>query len=382
VTGAADLVTAEPVGQRVLMTADAVGGVWRYALDLARELGAAGGAVLLATMGPRPDRDQLGEAERVPGLALVSSDFRLEWMDDPWSDVDRAAHWLLELARAWRPDIVHLNGFCHGALSWPAPVVVAGHSCVASWWQAVQGEEAPASWAEYRRRVRAGLAAADLVTAPTAAMLAALERHYGPLPRARVIPNGARPTDYRVAEKEPFALSVGRLWDEAKNVEALAAIAADLPWPVRLVGATARPEGGRDGGRAGGLAGALGGVDLLGPLPHADLADLMARAAVYVHPARYEPFGLSPLEAALSGCALVLADIPSLREIWGDAARYAPPDDPAALRQVLVQVMDDAAERRALAERALVRGRRLTAWRTAHAYARAYRELATEGVRA
>ncbi len=31
-------------------------------------------------------------------------------------------------------------------------------------------------------------------------------------------------------------------------------------------------------------------------------------------PARYEPFGLSVLEAALSGCALVLGDIPSLRE--------------------------------------------------------------------
>ena len=52
----------------------------------------------------------------------------------------------------------------------------------------------------------------------------------------------------------------------------------------------------------------------------------MGRAAIYALPARYEPFGLSILEAALSGCALVIGDIPSLREIWADAALFVPSD--------------------------------------------------------
>jgi glycogen synthase len=360
--------------RRVLMTADAVGGVWRYALDVVRELGAAGGEVLLAAMGPRPDADQVAEAARIPGLTLVPGDFRLEWMDDPWDDVDRAGAWLLDLSRDWQPHIVHLNGYSHAALPWRAPVVVVAHSCVMSWWEAVVGTEAPAAWAEYRRRVRTGLTAADLVVAPTVAMLEALVRHHGPLTRTRVIANGAAPDAYRIAEKEPFALCVGRLWDEAKNVRVLAGIAADLPWPVRVIGETEHPSG-----RA---PEPLPGVELLGPMPHAEVTAWLARAAIYVHPARYEPFGLAVLEAALSGCALVLADLPSLRETWGNAALYAAPDDPAALNAALTRLMTDRTERRTLSKRALVRGRRLTAKRMAWSYQRAYDDLVKRGVRA
>jgi glycogen synthase len=59
-------------------------------------------------------------------------------------------------------------------------------------------------------------------------------------------------------------------------------------------------------------------------------ADWYARASIYALPARYEPFGLSALEAALSGCALILGDIPSLREVWLEAAPYVSPDDESA----------------------------------------------------
>ncbi len=61
------------------------------------------------------------------------------------------------------------------------------------------------------------------------------------------------------------------------------------------------------------------------------MAGWLGRASIFALPARYEPFGLLPLEAALSGCALVLGDIPSLREVWGDAAWFVPPDDRDAL---------------------------------------------------
>lgn len=81
------------------------------------------------------------------------------------------------------------------------------------------------------------------------------------------------------------------------------------------------------------------------------LAQWYAHAAIYALPARYEPFGLSALEAGLSGCALVLGDIPSLREIWGDAALFVPPDD-AALHAVLMELIGDAAQREQLGWRA------------------------------
>src|SRR5687767_1129438 len=111
-------------------------------------------------------------------------------MEEPWSDVERAGAWLLELEAQLRPDVVHLNGYAHGKLPFRAPVICVGHSCVCSWWRAVHGEEAPDSWDRYRAEVRSGLDGASAIVAPTAFMLRELEREYGPFRRACVIPNG------------------------------------------------------------------------------------------------------------------------------------------------------------------------------------------------
>jgi glycosyltransferase involved in cell wall biosynthesis len=64
----------------------------------------------------------------------------------------------------------------------------------------------------------------------------------------------------------------------------------------------------------------------------------MRAAAIFAAPATYEPFGLSVAEAAASGCALVLSDIPSMRELWGDAALFVASRDSAALRRTLMHL--------------------------------------------
>ena len=48
---------------RILMTLDAVGGVWRYAMDLAAELRAAGVSTVFLGFGPGPSERQRHEAE-------------------------------------------------------------------------------------------------------------------------------------------------------------------------------------------------------------------------------------------------------------------------------------------------------------------------------
>src|ERR1041384_5191725 len=99
------------LGARVLMTADTVGGVWTYALELSRALGELGIEVALATMGAPLSIDQWAEARALPGVRVFESDFKLEWMADPWNDVARAGEWLLDLERQLQPDFVHLNSF-------------------------------------------------------------------------------------------------------------------------------------------------------------------------------------------------------------------------------------------------------------------------------
>lgn len=350
---------------KILMTADPIGGVWRYALELCEALRPYGAQVLLATLGGEVSAQQRAELAPLPHVELRESRYRLEWMESPWQSLEEAAGWLLSLEHEFGPALIHLNHLVHGHLAWRAPVMVAGHSCVLSWWQAVHGET-PAGWSRYRESVTRSLQAADLVVAPTRAMMSALYRHYGLLPRARVIPNGLDPRRFRARRKEPLILCAGRLWDAGKNIGALCGVASSLSWPIAVAGATQSPDGHTE---------PMPGVQSLGALDRAALGEWYGRASIYALPARYEPFGLTVLEAALSGCALVLGDIPSLREVWGEAARYVPPEDPAALRETLEDLIAHPERLRRFAAFAQAHARRYTARTLASAYHDAYLSL-------
>lgn len=358
----------QPAPLRVLMTTDTVGGVWQYAMELCACLCAHGHEVVLAATGADPSDEQLAEASAIDGLEFHAMPWRLEWMSQPWDDIAGAGEWLLRLAARTRPDIVHLNDYSQGVLPWGAPVLMVGHSCVYSWWHAVHGEAPPQEWGRYRERVGAGLRAAHLVVAPTAAMLGELGRHYGPFQDTLVIPNGRSPAPASVAPEAegPVVLAAGRLWDTGKNIQALTAVADRLPWPVCVAGESCHPDGGRS---------LHPGVRLLGQLDRAALAGWMEHAPVYALPARYEPFGLSPLEAAMAGCALVLGDIPSLREVWADAALYVAPDDHEGLAAVLDRLVDDPVLRTRQAGRARDRAARYTPGAMAAGYLDAYAHL-------
>lgn len=352
--------------RRVLMTADTVGGVWTYALELARGLHRFGIQVELATMGAALSADQRSEVSGIENVNVHESNFKLEWMADPWTDVQRAGDWLLTLESDLAPDVVHLNGYAHGHLPWQAPHFVVGHSCVVSWWRAVKGESAPEEWNTYRFAVTRGLRAADHVVAPTRAMMNDLHRFYGQLQSTSVIANGRRGDQYHVRRKEPFVLAAGRAWDEAKNIRALAEIRRAIDWPVLVAGDDQHPDGEQQ---------AFKHVRMLGQLPAVDLADWYSRAAIYCLPARYEPFGLSVLEAALSGCALVLGDIQSLRELWEGAAVFVPPDDREALEWRLRELIGNREYVGRLGARARDRARMFTVQRMTNSYLALYAHL-------
>lgn len=347
----------------LLMTADTVGGVWTYAVELAHALTQRGLRVHLATMGAPVREHQRAQLAAVPGVTLHESEYALEWMPEPWSDVDRAGAWLLSLERTLRPDLVHLNQFAFGALPFRAPKLVVAHSCVLSWWRAAHGESAPPSWDRYRDVVRDGLNGADLVAAPTRAMLQTLGPNYGFGKAGTVLPNARDARRFAPVDKQPYVFAAGRFWDEAKNLAALEAVAPQLPWPVRVAGSCARPDG---------RIVQPAHVQFVGELAQDKVARQLAAASIYALPARYEPFGLSVLEAALAGCALVLGDIPSLREVWGSAALYVRPDDTIALGNTLRHLMGDEEERLHLGAAARARAAHFSPARMADAYLQAY----------
>jgi glycogen(starch) synthase len=353
--------------KKILMTADVVGGVWNYALQLAEGSADRGVNVALATMGRIPSSSQREQIKVLPNVDLYESSYRLEWMEEPWDDLARAGRWLLRLDQQLRPDIIHLNGYAHGALPWAAPVCTVAHSCVLTWWNAVHDEPAPDCWSRYRAVVAAGIGLSDHLVAPSSTMLRMLRTVYGRLPASSVINNGISPDRFRPAEKWPMVFTAGRLWDKAKNIDAVMQCAATLPWRFVIAGEGDLPHQ------------AAKNVSLIGKVSPDVVAHHMAIASIYCLPARYEPFGLSVLEAALSGCALVLGDIPSLRELWNGVAIFVPPDDCGLLERKLRELMEDDASRTTLGEMARQRAGSFTAKRMAASYFDLYKRLLRTG---
>jgi glycosyltransferase involved in cell wall biosynthesis len=335
--------------------------VWSYALELADGLAALGASVTLALTGERPRADQQAELRHSSLAACHVADFKLEWMPRAERDVERTCSWLLDLEDSVRPDVIHLNAYAYGAAPFRAPVVTVAHSCVLSWFEAVRNQPAPGDWDGYRALVATGLRGADLVVAPTQSMLDALTRHHPVAAETQVIANGVGAAG-RPCRKADVVLAAGRLWDEAKNVAALARVAPRLDWPVEVAGEGSVPEGGH--------------VRALGRLSRSVLRERMAQRRVFCAPALYEPFGLAPLEAAAAGCALVLGDIPSLREVWEDAALYAPAGDDDAL----VDAIGRAMRRPELGQRARRRSQELTRDRMAAAYLDAYERVSARAL--
>jgi glycogen(starch) synthase len=119
----------------VLMTADAVGGVWHYALALCAALPEI--HFVLAVMGPMPSTAQRDDAGRLDNVVLEEYGHRLEWMQGAAGNLDSSRHWLTLLARRYRADLLHVNGYAHARNETGLPALAVAHSDVLSWWRAV-----------------------------------------------------------------------------------------------------------------------------------------------------------------------------------------------------------------------------------------------------
>lgn len=345
------------------MTADAVGGVWTYALDLARGLGREGAATVLAVMGPGLDDAKRREAVTVPGLALVETGLPLDWLAKDEASIVAAGRWVADLARTNDIDLVHLNGPALAAeAAFSQPVIGLCHSCVATWWAAMRDAPMPEDFRWRTDLVRRGYAACDALIAPSAAFAAATATAYGlrtpPVgvyngrsPR-HPLPAGERaPAPGSFTQSAPFVFTAGRLWDDGKNITTLDRVAARLDLPVRAAGPILGPNGAEI---------RLGSIEALGSLAPDEIAEILTDRPIFVSLAHYEPFGLAVLEAAQAGCALVLSDIATFRELWEGAAIFVAPDDEAGVADAIRRLAADPAQRAERGEAARSRATRYT----------------------
>jgi len=357
---------------RILLTTDTPGGIWTFTKDLTTELLQRGHAVALVSLGNPPSHEQQAwcAAQNLAygsSFQFTASNVPLEWMEKNEFVFTQGASVLLHVARQFRPDLLHSNQFCFGALTVDIPKLVTAHSDVLSWAAACRprGLERSRWLRQYESLVMQGLRSCDAVASPTRWMALELSRRYKDLPPSYVIRHGRSldPPENRMRTLQ--AVTVGALWDEAKNVEMLRTVNSPIPIYVagdRKCGSSMAPR-------------QIGRSILLGALPQSSLMTLLARSSIYIATSIYEPFGIAPLEAALCGCAVVANDIPSLREVWGDHALYF--NGPRSLSMLLHQLNRDDQLLAQSRQRSFAQANEMTVQRMVDSYEALYRALLT-----
>jgi glycosyltransferase involved in cell wall biosynthesis len=178
--------------------------------------------------------------------------------------------------------------------------------------------------------------------------------------RIRVVPNGVdrdRPSAEAVRKARliyaiddlPYVFWAGT-FQPRKNVRVLLDAFGRLDpsvVPHRLV--LAGPPGWKPDDGDAAIAEELGDrVRLLGPVHREQLFPLFAGAELFAFPSRHEGFGIPVLEAMAQATPVLCSDIPALREVAGDAARFVGTDDVAAWVDALTELLTDADARAAL----------------------------------
>jgi glycosyltransferase involved in cell wall biosynthesis len=207
-----------------------------------------------------------------------------------------------------------------------------------------------------------------------------------PRDRIRVVPNGVdreRATAEAVTkarliyaiDDQPYVFWAGT-FQPRKNVRVLLDAFTRLDparFPHRLV--LAGPPGWKPDDADTAVAERLGDrVRLLGPVHREQLFPLFAGADLFAFPSRHEGFGIPVLEAMAQETAVLCSDIPALREVAGDAARFVPSDDTDAWVDALTTLLGDAAERDRLVAAGSARVANYSWERCARETAAVYRE--------
>jgi glycogen synthase len=362
---------------RALVTADTVGGVWTYTRELVTGLAQRGVEVVLVSLGEIPSGAQTEWIDSLGTVDFRATAFKLEWMQDSEADLKDSSEFLLDVIAETKPDVLHFSQYCYGALPVRVPKVVVAHSDVCSWWVSVHGKQPDeSSWIQsYSKVVTAGLQKATAVVAPSRWMLNAITEHYGEVRRGTVVYNGRNPGLFNPhVTKEDLVVAVGRVWDKAKQVSLLTECSHHVP--VWIAGSEKHPDPAFENRQT-----ERGhGVRWCGQQSEAQLRHLFGRASIYAATSQYEPFGLAPLEAALSRCAIVANDIPTFRELWGETAFYFRKNDAEDLARKIDQLQNDRELRLNYANLAYRRARqRFTAERMVNDYMHLYQTLVPAG---
>ncbi|HUP89085.1 MAG TPA: hypothetical protein VM100_07045 [Longimicrobiales bacterium] len=173
-----------------------------------------------------------------------------------------------------------------------------------------------------------------------------------------LIPIARSGDNFGPRRKEPMIAVAGDYDDPTSGTAVIASLARELGWPVFVLGNAPKKPGIDD----------LSNTHFLGPRSIEETSAILGRAALFVRLSNHAGFDV--LDAALSGCALVLADNADMKKYWDGAAVFA--KGAANARSLIEWLMNDGEARGGVAERCLQRASSFSAERMASGYLTLY----------
>lgn len=281
-----------------------------------------------------------------------------------------AARSLLGALPAGRPIV--LDGLALGVLPEVAAEFASRHPLVALVHHplALESGLAAERAASLRRSEQAALAEVRevVVTSPAMAKLMASD-YCVPAARITVARPGNDPVSLsaRAPNDILHLLSVGSVVPR-KGFDILVsalALLADVPWRLTIVGDLTRDR--TEAAKIQHLIsqhGLASRIETIGAIPSAQLAELYAKADLFVLASRFEGYGMAYAEALCHGLPVIGTMAGAIPDtIPQGAGLLVPPDDPAALAAALRGIIADTEQRRSLSEAALAAARTLPTWR-------------------
>ncbi len=117
-------------------------------------------------------------------------------------------------------------------------------------------------------------------------------------------------------------------------------------------------------------------IEFTGRIDHERFVREYAKSQIAVVPSMYEGFGLPVGEAMACRIPVISTTGGALPEVAGDAAKLVPPGDAGALEKAIIELLDDPAQREALAQKGYERVLKEFTWeKTAMRTAQVYREV-------
>lgn len=345
---------------KVLMTTYTTGMMWHYVMNLCKSLERYQVEIHLLSLGKILSEEQIKQMNLLRNVHLYESSFAVDWEQSAEEENSVAKQWVESIYAEIKPEIIHFNNYVQTGGNWECPVIMAYHFCVLTWWNAVRGTDFPLSFSKYIKAMKEAISASDIIVAPSQSMLHQAQLANVTFKQTQVIHYGLEQSAKHEVEKEFMILTTGCFNNEAANCKLIADIAKDFDWPVCIAGNNHTSDAA--------ILDSTKNVFLLGQLSAVELKYFMERASIFAMPAKYKPFGLELLEAAKSNCALVVAKIPSLQEIWGDAALYFNPEDQEDVKSKIQLLIKDKELRKKMANKAYEKAQQFTAEKMADKY--------------